>query len=258
MCSKGDNGDLTLRIRTQLGTWRINGVGEENTIEKILSNVCLEHNAELLPGTPVSRDAKRAEIIKLTDTVGDLGLKNGDIIFVTINEEKTGVHENSKRTRLITKDGNIVAKKYSSGIENGFRPGMMALKSMKMQWTLNDFVSLDEQFVYKIKSCDASFCAKVTMDEACINNFIRFMQVYDFKRTRVGYLYGDFGEDRTVNVECMYEPPQENTEITFEILEDPMENRVSSVASLMGLKKVGMIFAHPPREKGYQFLVTKY
>ena len=40
---------------------------------------------------------------------------------------------------------------------------------------------------------------------------------------------------------------------TFEILEDPMENRVSSVASLMGLKKVGMIFAHPPREKGYQF-----
>lgn len=78
---------------------------------------------------------------------------------------------------------------------------MMALKSMKMQWTLNDFVSLDEQFVYKIKSCDASFCAKVTMDEACINNFIRFMQVYDFKRTRVGYLYGNFGEDRTVNVE---------------------------------------------------------
>ena len=79
--------------------------------------------------------------------------------------------------------------------------GMMALKSLKLQWTLNDFVSLDEQFVYKIKSCDASFCSKVTMDEACINNFIRFMQVYDFKRTRMGYLYGNFGEDNSVNVE---------------------------------------------------------
>ena len=78
---------------------------------------------------------------------------------------------------------------------------MMALKSMKMQWTLNDFISLDEQFVYKIKSCDTSFCTKVTMDEACVDNFIRFMQVFDFKRTRVGYLYGNFGEDNTVNVE---------------------------------------------------------
>ena len=77
----------------------------------------------------------------------------------------------------------------------------MALKSMKMQWTLNDFISLDEQFVYKIKSCDTSFCTKVTMDEACVDNFIRFMQVFDFKRTRVGYLYGNFGEDNTVNVE---------------------------------------------------------
>ena len=78
---------------------------------------------------------------------------------------------------------------------------MLALKSMKLQWTLKDFVSLDEQFVYKIKSFDASFCTKVTMDQECINNFIGFMQVYDFKRTRVGYLYGTFGEDNTVNVE---------------------------------------------------------
>ena len=51
----------------------------------------------------------------------------------------------------------------------------------------------------------------------------------------------------------MYEPPQENTEVTFEILDDPLEDRVTSIASLMGLEKVGMIFAHPPREKGYQF-----
>lgn len=51
----------------------------------------------------------------------------------------------------------------------------------------------------------------------------------------------------------MYEPHQENTEVAFEILADPLEDRVTSIASLLGLKKVGMIFAHPPREKGYQF-----
>lgn len=242
-----------MRIRTQVGTWRVGGVGEKDTIGDILSRVCLEHHAEILPDKTISRDLKGTEIVAMTDTVGGIGFKNGDMLFVSINEEKTGVHEDSKQMRLITKDGNIIAKEYSAGIQNGFRPGMMALKSMKMQWTLNDFISLDEQFVYKIKSCDTSFCTKVTMDEACVDNFIRFMQVFDFKRTRVGYLYGNFGEDNTVNVECMYEPHQENTEVAFEILADPLEDRVTSIASLLGLKKVGMIFAHPPREKGYQF-----
>ena len=54
-------------------------------------------------------------------------------------------------------------------------------------------------------------------------------------------------------LQCMYEPPQENTEVIFEIHDDPLEDRVACMASLMGLKKVGLIFAHPPREKGYQF-----
>lgn len=246
-------GGITLRVRTQIGTWRLSGVQDSDTVADIMSKVCAEHHAELLEDKPVSRDAKGTMPLIFTDTVGSLGLKNGDLIYATVNEEKTGVHENSKQTRLITKDGNIVAKEYAVGTHNGFRPGMMALKSMKMQWTLNDFIALDEQFVYKITNTKDSICTKATLDQDCVNSFISHMQAYDFKRTRVGYLYGRFGEDNTVVVECMYEPPQENTEIAFVILDDPLEDRVASIASLLGLKKVGMIFAHPPREKGYQF-----
>jgi nuclear protein localization protein 4 homolog len=77
--------------------------------------------------------------------------------------------------------------------------------------------------------------------------------VFDFKRTRVAYLYGSFGDDNSVSVECIYEPPQENTDITFKILDDPLEDRVTQLANLLGLKKVGWVFTHPPREKGYQF-----
>lgn len=56
-----------------------------------------------------------------------------------------------------------------------------------------------------------------------------------------------------VKVECIYEPPQENSPEGFVLLEDPREETVDKLAELLDLQKVGWIFAHPPREKGYQF-----
>ena len=82
------------------------------------------------------------------------------MIYVNINEEKTGIHEASAgSSKRISKDGNIVAAEYSSiANNNGFRPGMMPLRSIKMHWTLNEFVSMDSQFEYKIKRQESSFC----------------------------------------------------------------------------------------------------
>jgi nuclear protein localization family protein 4 len=67
---------------------------------------------------------------------------------------------------------------------------------------------------------------------------------------RIGYLYGRFNADNSVKVEVVYEPPQEASETSFTLLEDPQQERVTTLANLLGLKKVGWIFAHPPREKG--------
>lgn len=39
----------------------------------------------------------------------------------------------------------------------------------------------------------------------------------------MGYLYGTFNEDSTVKVECIYEPPQETTDTSFQILSDSKE-----------------------------------
>lgn len=40
---------------------------------------------------------------------------------------------------------------------------------------------------------------------------------------RVGYLYGSVNADETVKVEVVYEPPQESTDTTFHVWEDPKE-----------------------------------
>lgn len=94
---------------------------------------------------------------------------------------------------------------------------------------------------------------------------------------RVGYLYGTFNEaEKSTNIDFIYEPAQECTDISFQLLDDPLmvslgckympslraelshlialfqfQERVEKLAKLLGKRRVGWIFAHPPREKGY-------
>ena len=62
-------------------------------------------------------------------------------------------------------------------------------------------------------------------------------------------------KNKQVVVEAIYEPPQEfdpDASEGFIPLEDPMEEKVEALAAKLGLKRVGWIFGHPPREEGFQ------
>lgn len=137
---------------------------------------------------------------------------------------------------------------------------MLPLRKMKMQWTLNEFISLDEQFQYKVKSPDTGMCKKVSIDTASIQDFQNYMRNFDFRVMRyvfnifvcivdamavqywydlsiqpcfrVGFLYGKYNEDTSVKVEFIYEPPQETTDISFTILPDEKEVGSESVTPL--------------------------
>ena len=246
---------LILRIRTQLGTWRVNNINETDTLDTIRKRVESEHRTDL-QGRPFTLDALGTNALDDLLTVNQAKLSNGDFLYAMVDETKTGVHEAAVAGRRITKEGNIVAQEYSSlADQTGFRPGMMPLRNMKMQWTLKDFIELDEQFQYKMvdQNKKKAVCTQVSVDFSCINEFESYVLQFDYRQMRIAYLYGTFEEDNKVKVDVIYEPPQETTDISFEILEDPYEERVNILAEMMGLKKVGWIFAHPTREKGFQF-----
>jgi len=74
-------------------------------------------------------------------------------------------------------------------------------------------------------------------------------------------LYEDPDKDKNkkknhkVVVEAIYEPPQEadpDAAEGFVVLDDPNEETVESLANMLGLRKVGWIVGHPPREEGFQ------
>lgn len=110
------------------------------------------------------------------------------------------------------------------------------------------------KFEFKIKRQEKAFCTKVSMEAENGNSFQSYMRVLGFAQCRMGYLYGYFQEeDNSVKVEAMYEPPQECSPTSFTILDDPHAEKVEELAKILGLKKVGWIFAHPPREEHFLF-----
>jgi len=171
---------LTLRVRTQVGTWRVNKVSPSDNFKAIRERVCTEHHATLGKNC-FSVDPSGSRIIPDECLVRDTGLKNGDMIYTIADESKLGVHEASTSSKYITKDGKIVQQEAEVALKStGFRPGMLPLRSMKMHWTLDEFVRMDEQFVYKVKAQEKSNCSLVSIDSNALSNFQSYMRTFDF------------------------------------------------------------------------------
>lgn len=185
--------------------------------------------------------------------------------------------------RIIDKDGTIKLVPNNDvsapGEDKGFRKGMLPLRDMKMHWTLTDFVAMDSQYEFKITRQESSICKQVSLDVPSIADFQSYVQRFAFQRKRFAFLYGKFvpetdGDDDENNmdtgsnsndkdkkkrpmkclVEAIYEPPQEvDNEAAegFVTLDDAQEETVKQIASMLGLTKVGWIFGHEEREKGY-------
>ncbi len=65
-----------------------------------------------------------------------------------------------------------------------------------------------------------------TVYEVCyrlLGFWISYFRQLDYRRIRVGYLYGEFKSNDTVKVEFLYEPPQETTDMHFKLLENEKE-----------------------------------
>jgi nuclear protein localization family protein 4 len=132
---------------------------------------------------------------------------------------------------------------------------------MKMQWTLNDFMAMDAQFEFKIVRQEQAICRQVSLDVPSTSNFQAHLQRFQFQRKRYAFLYGTFVKENDddekptkVRVEAIYEPPQDvdsSAAEGFQVLDDPDEETVNEIASLLGLTRVGWIFGHETRAKGY-------
>ncbi|KAJ1394152.1 hypothetical protein B484DRAFT_274558 [Ochromonadaceae sp. CCMP2298] len=175
---------ILVRVRTQLGTWRVNNIAPSTTFAELRVRVEEEHDVDI-KGVPFTADAGGSQVYDDGVTAAEARLTNGHMIYAMVDETKVGVHKESTGLKSIRKDGTIVQQAATSVFNSaGFRPGMLPLRSMKMQWTLNEFMALDEQFQYKVKSPEGGMCKILSIDKASIGGFQSYMRNFDFRVMR--------------------------------------------------------------------------
>mmetsp|Transcript_9255 Transcript_9255/g.22996 ORF Transcript_9255/g.22996 Transcript_9255/m.22996 type:complete len:468 (-) Transcript_9255:72-1475(-) len=269
---------MIIRVRSNVGVWRVEGLDEAtSTGETILAKIA-KTRPHVSYEKALSRDPACQQPLDLSAPLKSQNLRHGSMIHCRVDastcatveapiaaagENESGPSvpkDSSNMKRIIDKDGQIKlipsTEVRSAGDDKGFRRGMMPLRDIKMAWTLSEFEAMDSQFVFKIKRQEEAICSQVSLDSPSIANFQSYLQRFQFARKRFAFLYGkyeiseDSGTKKTI-VEAIYEPPQEpdsDAAEGFEQLEDPLEDKVEEIASLLGLQKVGWIFGHPPRE----------
>lgn len=308
---------MLIRVRSNVGVWRVDNLEPTTaTVSDVLDGIAITR-PHVQYEQPLSLDPACKTKIDTTKTLNEQGLRHGSMIYCRVDPTTCADLKDPNETtdaaatgddgpaptggthmkRIIDKDGQIKLvpsnEARAPGEDKGFRRGMMPLRDMKMQWTLNEFVALDSQFEFKIKRQEKANCAQVSLDSPSVMDFQAYCQQFNFQRKRFGYLYGKFipydgddGDDSKMDdtneekkkdtvmssstskdndddeskppmkavVEAIYEPPQEvdpDAAEGFVILDDPNEAKVDEIANMLGLRKVGWIFCHPPREDGF-------
>jgi nuclear protein localization family protein 4 len=87
-------------------------------------------------------------------------------------------------------------------------------------------------------------CKSVSFDRDCANVFQHYVnETLAFAVKRGGFMYGVVTEEGKVEVNFIYEPPQQGTGEDLLLLRDPDEEKlVDAIACAMGMRRVGFIF----------------
>lgn len=239
---------MLVRVRSKNGTWRVGDLTPQSTVGDIALWIEKEHG--IAANTQrLSLDLQGQRRAEHHQTLRDLKIGHGDMLFLDYEGET--ISTGGVVGRKITADGTVTHVTYHDRMDkNSFRPGLKALRDMKMHWTLDEFMRMDAQFEFKLSAQKDAHVAKVVLDGACCNDFQSYLRQFAFQQSRCGWLYGTVNEEtKEVTVDFIYEPPQQGNPYGFEVFDDPQADTVDAVAAALGCEKVGWVFSHPPREE---------
>ena len=245
-------GTLLLRIRTKDGTERL-------TLDARATLDDLQQQIEIKLGVPseqqrLSRSEQAGPVPKkgaafdaadARKPLASLGVAPGDLVFLDYQLER----ENTAQCEAYAKDPFI----------NLVKEGELR-KQGSSQWTLSNFLDYRSTKEFKLEAPPEPHAKFVQVDPAASQALVNFMLLTGFQCKRVGHLYGRWVDDDEghpgVQVHAIYEPKQDCTADEIVVVEDAEgDERISKVAAMLGLSRVGVIIAHPART--YAFSVNE-
>ncbi|CAH2057602.1 unnamed protein product [Thlaspi arvense] len=214
---------VMLRIRSRDGLERVTAEGAHITVSQLktlvedqlqipLHSQTLSTNRDLLLAkTP-------ADLLAFTDLsdpnlrLSSLNLAHGSILYLAYQGERT--------------------------IRGG--PAVTPAGSFGRKMTVDDLIARQ----MRVTRQEKSHCDSVSFDRDCANAFQHHVnESLAFAVKRGGFMYGTVTEEGQVEVDFIYEPPQQGTEANLILMRDAEEEkRVDAIAMGLGMRRVGFIF----------------
>lgn len=103
-------------------------------------------------------------------------------------------------------------------------------------------------------------CELASFDRDAANAFQHYVnESLAFAVKRGGFMYGTVSDEGKVEVDFIYEPPQQGTEEKLFLLRDPDEERlVEAIALGLGMRKVGFIFTQTVSQDKKDYTMSNF
>ncbi|CAN0901282.1 Mechanosensitive ion channel protein 10 [Linum grandiflorum] len=215
---------MMLRIRSRDGLQRVSvdspnnrtTVGQlksliESQLQVPMHNQTLSTNQNLLLAKSPSDLLRFTDMSNPNTPLSALNLGHGSIVFLAYEGERT--------------------------IPG---PAVFPAGSFGRKMTMDDLIAKQ----MRVSRQETAHCESVSFDRNCANAFQRYVnESLAFAVKRGGFMYGTVSEQGEVQVDFIYEPPQQGTEDVLMLLRDSSEEKaVDAIAAGLGMRKVGFIF----------------
>jgi hypothetical protein len=128
---------ITVRVRTQVGTYRLNDVSPTDTFQTIKSRLQSEHNANVLGSISLESKSSKSSAVPDTMTVQEAGLANGHMLHAEVSAGTTMATSASSvasassgsRVTTIRNDGSIVVSEVTNSWASSLLGSSLTTKS---------------------------------------------------------------------------------------------------------------------------------
>lgn len=213
---------MMIRIRSRDGLERLSIDNPNITISQLKSLIESQlrvpiHNQTLSKNQTLLLAKTPAEVSRFTDMsnpqtpISTLNISHGSMIYLAYEGERTVAGPN-------------------------FHPA----GSFGRKMTMDDLIAKQ----MRVSRQENPHCEMVSFDRDTANEFQHYVnETLAFAVKRGGLMYGTVSPEGKVEVNFIYEPPQQGTEEDLILLRDPDEEKlVEAIAIGLGMRRVGFIF----------------
>lgn len=211
-----------LRIRSRDGLERVSVDNPHTTVAELkvliqsqlqipVQNQTLSANQNLLLAKAPHDLLQFTDMANPNTPLSSLNLTHGSIVFLAYEGERT--------------------------VRGG--PAVHPAGSFGRKMTMDDLIAKQ----MRVTRQETSHCESVSFDRDCANAFQHYVnESLAFAVKRGGFMYGVVSEDGKVEVNFIYEPPQQGTEDLLFMRDLEEEKLVDAIAMGLGMRRVGFIF----------------